>query len=297
MASETYQFWFYAGANAGADGPLSLNAANSGSAAGQPIVEADGTIDGMTAYDGAVTWDGTTYYYQGFTEDGDPIFTAAPGGNGVTLVFTNQNLDGRTVNTTQGGTYTYCFAAGSLIATPEGETRVEHLRIGDMVRTVDGALTPVKWLGHQRLSRYRHGVHGQPVRIRAGALGNGLPHSDLVVTADHGMVLDGYVINASALVNGDTIAFVPLEEMGGDSIVYHVETETHSVILANGAPAETFIDVAGRRGFDNYDEYLSLYGAERIIPALPQPRISAARHLPPAIRQRLGCQPRGLGVG
>jgi hypothetical protein len=54
------------------------------------------------------------------------------------------------------------------------------------------------------------------------------------VTADHGMVIDGLVINASTLVNGDTIDFVPISELDDSFTVYHVETVAHDVILANG---------------------------------------------------------------
>ena len=184
--------------------------------------------------------------------------------------------------------FTACFAAGSLIATPDGERTVEDLGIGDSILTAGGRTVPVKWVGRQTVWKLRHRARSQPVRIRAGALGGGLPHRDLTVTADHGMVLDGYVINASALVNHDTINFVPLAELGDVFTVYHIETEAHDVILANGTPAETFIDYAGRAAFDNHDEYLSLYGADRIIAEMPQPRISSARHVPQVIRQRLG---------
>src|SRR6056297_171901 len=128
----------------------------------------------------------------------------------------------------------------------------------------------------------------EPVRIRAGALGRGCPHADLVVSANHGMIVDGFVIDAAALVNGGSIAFVPVEELPHTFTWHHVETEEHDVILANGAPAETFIDYLGRRAFDNHDEYLSLYGAERVIPEMPRPRISARRLVPAAIRARLG---------
>ena len=69
---------------------------------------------------------------------------------------------------------------------------------------------------------------------------------------------------------------------------YHVEAEDHDVILANGAPAETFIDYLGRKAFDNYDEYVALYGAERIIPEMARPRISSRRLVPEAIKARLG---------
>ena len=180
-----------------------------------------------------------------------------------------------------------CFAAGSMIATPTGEAAVETLSIGDLVTTTGGGTTPVLWVGHHKLPRVLLNARMLPVRIQAAALGNGLPHSDLTVTADHGMVIDGLVINAAALVNNDTIDFMPMAEMKDQMTVYHIETEAHDVILANGAPSETFIDYADRKGFDNYDEYLSLYGADRLIPEMDTPRISSARDVPQTIKDRL----------
>ncbi|WP_421907045.1 Hint domain-containing protein [Mameliella sp.] len=181
-----------------------------------------------------------------------------------------------------------CFLPGTRIKTPQGDAAVECLKIGDLIATADGRQVPVKWIGRQTVRPLLSRQGAQPVRIRAGALGDGLPNADLTVTADHGMVLDGHVINASALVNGTTIDFVPLAELEDSFTVYHVETENHDVILANGAPAETFIDYRDRRAFDNFDEYLDLYGCERIIPEMPAPRISSARHLPMDTRVRLG---------
>ncbi|MEY8838241.1 hypothetical protein AB9K41_04260, partial [Cribrihabitans sp. XS_ASV171] len=70
--------------------------------------------------------------------------------------------------------------------------------------------------------------------------------------------------------------------------VYHVETDNHDLILAEGVPAETFIDYLGRQAFDNYREYVALYGVERSIPEMPRPRISTRRLVPDAIRERLG---------
>jgi len=109
---------------------------------------------------------------------------------------------------------------------------------------------------------------------------------DLVLTADHALLIDGLLVNAGALVNGTSIDYVPLSELGESYTVYHVETENHDVILAEGAPAETFIDYAGRQAFDNYGEYVALYGEERIIPEMAYPRVSSARMLPSAMRRR-----------
>lgn len=112
-----------------------------------------------------------------------------------------------------------------------------------------------------------------------GALGHGLPLRDLVVTGDHGMVLDGRLVNASALVDGAGIRWVLARALPVRITWYHVETETHPVILAEGAPAKIFIGFRGRRAFDNFDEYFALYGAKRIIREMPLPRILARRLL------------------
>ena len=116
-----------------------------------------------------------------------------------------------------------------------------------------------------------------------------LPHSNLTVTADHALLVDGALCEAGALVNGTTITRVPLSEFGDSYKVYHVETETHEIILANGAPAETFIDNVSRRAFDNFSEFMEIYGEDPPeMQELPHPRASSARHLPAGIKNRLG---------
>ena len=178
-----------------------------------------------------------------------------------------------------------CFAVGTMIATARGEVAVEKLAIGDNVMLGDGSEVSIKWIGRQSISKLFGGAGAQIVRIAAGTIGN---HSDLCVTADHGMIVDGLIINASALVNGGTIAFVPPAELDDKFTVFHIETENHDVILANGAAAETFVDAVGRTAFDNYQEYLDLYGVERIIPEMDLFRISSQRLLPNPISNRLG---------
>ncbi|MGI3186293.1 Hint domain-containing protein [Nioella aestuarii] len=118
-------------------------------------------------------------------------------------------------------------------------------------------------------------------------MGIGLPQTDLTVTADHGMLVDGVICHAGALVNGTTITRVPLAEMGETYTVYHIETEDHEIILANGAPAETFIDNVSRRVFDNYAEFEALYGDVPEMEELPYPRAMSARQVPGHVRKRL----------
>ena len=82
----------------------------------------------------------------------------------------------------------------------------------------------------------------------------------------------------------------PVTDLPDRITYYHTETEDHDVIFANGAPSETFIDAVGRTAFDNYQEYIDLYGADRIIPEMDRIRISSHRMVPAAIKARLGCK-------
>ena len=265
----------------------------------------DGTSDGITviednAADGrAGDPDQGSMSFQGFTSNGEPIFffpSSQSFFNGFRIYSDTLYPSGTTIGSTANGVYMYCFAPDTMIATPDGETRVDALAIGDRVQTADGRDVPVKWIGKQTIYPGYMGAKSEPVRVKAGAFGSGVPHSDLVLTADHGLILDDLVINAGALVNGTSIQFVPASELPNPMIVYHVETENHDMILANGAVAETFLDVTDRKSFDNHGEYLDLYGIERIIPEMPYPRISSARLVPASIRQRLGISDHAISL-
>lgn len=236
---------------------------------------------------GDITYDGITFYLA----NGDRVFTPTDGKiiEPGTFVWSSAEAGEGPVNVTL--LSPPCFTAGTLIATPAGPRNVEDLVTGDTILTADGASTTVLWLGRKTCVRLSYGTAMAPVRIRAGALGRGLPTTDLTVTADHGMVFDDMVINASALVNGDTIDFVPLADLPRQITYYHIETQNHDVILANGSPTETFVDYVGRTAFDNYDDYLRMYGSERIIPEMNRIRISSRRLLPEAMRTRLGLVP------
>ncbi len=181
-----------------------------------------------------------------------------------------------------------CFAEGTRIATPTGETAVELLSPGDMIRTADGRDVPVRWVGYQDVSTlFMDTDRLRLVRIAPHALGPDMPTQELRVTADHAILLDGCLITAGVLVNGSTIDFVPLQELGTGYRIYHVELETHDVLLAEGAPTESFVDTLPRSTFGNYDDYLATYGCDQPITRMSLPRISAARMVPPAIRARL----------
>jgi hypothetical protein len=142
-----------------------------------------------------------------------------------------------------------CFAAGSRILTQHGEVAVEDLQPGDRVVTARGALAAVRWLGRRRIDIRRHPRPAAfwPVRVRPGAFGGGAPHTDLFLSPDHAVFIDGVLIPIRYLVNGKTIAQEPR-----DSVTYwHVELARHDVILAEGLPCETYLDTGNRAAFIN----------------------------------------------
>lgn len=175
-----------------------------------------------------------------------------------------------------------CFLSGTAIATEAGETLVEALKPGDLVRTADGRLEKVVWLGEMQIdTQLMHPARVNPVRISAGALGGGLPKRNLYLSSDHAIEIDGILYNAGALINGHTIYQVAQMPKEGFTY-YHVETEAHELLLAEGVASESFIDYAGRASFSNADEV-----TDRVIPEMALQRISTARLVPGALKARL----------
>ncbi len=184
-----------------------------------------------------------------------------------------------------------CYVTGTRIRTETGERPVETLAIGDRVVTLSGALRPIRWIGHRSYrgrflaARLDH----MPVRIAAGALADGIPARDLYVSPKHAMFIDGVLVPAAALVNGASIAHV----RAADEIGYwHVELETHDVLLAEGAPSESFIDDDSRAIFHNAGDYAVRYPGTRHAPAVYcAPRVEQGAELE-VIRTRLAARSR-----
>jgi len=166
-----------------------------------------------------------------------------------------QDLPAQTVVTDN---FMACYAAGTHLATAAGETRVEALRVGDLVRTASGALRPIIWIGHRAYDGSRVAGNSRllPVVIRAGALADRIPHRDLSVSPDHALLIDGVLIQASLLVNGASI-----RQLSAVSRLqyFHIELASHDILLAEGAPAESYLDTGNRISFANGPAWLDTH--------------------------------------
>jgi hypothetical protein len=164
-----------------------------------------------------------------------------------------------------------CLLRGTAIATPAGEVRIEDLRIGDLVETAGGGAAPIKWIGRQTFRRAGPAWNKDvlPIRIAPFALDERTPRRALYLTAGHGLLLDGVLIKAVDLVNETSIA--PALPAPADSIEYfQIMLDRHDVVLAEGAPVETFLlEAENYEAFANFAEFARLYPADRHVAMTP----------------------------
>ena len=179
-----------------------------------------------------------------------------------------------------------CFAPGTHIRTPAGETLVEALNPGDLVIVSDGRARPVRWLGRQTVStRFGNPMRVRPIRIRAGALAENVPCRDLLVSPDHALFVEDTLVQAGALVND--ISIVRENRVPECFTYYHIELDEHALVLAENTLAESFVDNVDRLRFDNWDEHEALYPHGKPIAEMPYPRAKSHRQVPPRLRARL----------
>jgi hypothetical protein len=142
-----------------------------------------------------------------------------------------------------------CFAAGTRLATPRGSILVERLREGDMLLTVSGKPRPVQWIGRRTLDCTRHisPERVKPIRIAAHAFGENRPSRALLLSPDHSVFVEDVLIPAKHLVNGTTVTQIDVRTV----TYYHIELPVHDVLLAEGLPAESYLETGGRFAFQN----------------------------------------------
>ncbi|WP_181318319.1 Hint domain-containing protein [Pseudogemmobacter blasticus] len=142
-----------------------------------------------------------------------------------------------------------CFTRGTMIETARGDVAIEDLRRGDLVRTADHGLQPIRWIGSRRLAAGDLAANPKlrPIRIRAGALGRGLPLQDVVVSPQHRVLVSSKVAERMfgerevlvparhlLLINGIDVA----EEMAAVEY-FHILFDRHQIVFAAGAPMES----------------------------------------------------------
>ncbi len=235
-----------AGGNAGFTGSMAQTkgaGGTGGNAAGAVYVEAGATVGTASAIT-ATSVSGT-----GGTGGG-----AAPDGGSGGAAGTGSPVSNNATIQSAAATATACYCTGVLIRVvrdgAEVDVAVERLVVGDLAVTSTGARRPIRWIGSRVTPCRAHPRPHEvlPVRVAAHAFGAGRPARDLLVSPGHALCLDllgEVLVPAATLVNGTTIT---REDV--DSVTYwHVELDSHDVLLAENTGAESYLDVGNRAFF------------------------------------------------
>lgn len=144
---------------------------------------------------------------------------------------------------------TVCFAAGTMIRTADGLVPIEHLHVGAMVTTMDHGEQPIRWMGSRTLTLTELMLKPKlkPVRISAGALGDGLPCCDLIVSPQHRVMVRSTI---ATRMFGMAEVLIPAHKLTGTlgisviddatQVTYlHLLLDRHEILFSNGAATES----------------------------------------------------------
>lgn len=174
-------------------------------------------------------------------------FLLVPGPSGTAFTVSDLHVSGDGAQGIDITSTQPCYCAGTHIRTPTGEVAIEDLRPGDLVLTArsrGAAPQPVGWIGRRTVDCATHPRPWDvlPVRVQAHAFGQGRPRRDLWLSPDHAIFMDGVLIPIRYLVNGASLA----QQQVARVTYYHLELPRHDIVLAEGLPAESFLDAGNR---------------------------------------------------
>ena len=155
-----------------------------------------------------------------------------------------------------------------MLATDQRDRPIEQFQVGDLIKVYDwrsnsSFYRPVVWIGKQRVDINRSlpdDSAGYPVRILANAFSTGLPYKDLLVTAEHCMFFNGSFVPVRMLINGRSIFY---DKSFTAYDYYHIETQDHSVIIADGTLTESYLNTGNHASFQQEGKVVSLPNQSR----------------------------------
>ena len=182
-----------------------------------------------------------------------------------------------------------CFARGTLIKTPAGEVRVEDLTAGDDVLTMDTGPQKIRWIGSTQRDSIDLAANPKlrPVRITAGALGDGLPAQDLLVSRQHRFLVRSAIAQRMFETSEVLLPAIKLIDLDGidiaedvDSVEYfHILFDRHEIVCSNGAWSESLF--TGPEALQAVPS-ASAQEIKKLFPEICEPDYepASARHIP-----------------
>jgi hypothetical protein len=138
-----------------------------------------------------------------------------------------------------------CFTAGTRIDTPYGPRKVEDLRAGDAVVTLDHGAQPLLWTGgsDHDATELADGDRLRPVRIPRDAFGPGRPARDTLVSPQHRLLVQDWRAQlhfGCREVLAPAKALFAAAPVDGPVRYIHLLFARHEIVMANGMPMESF---------------------------------------------------------
>jgi hypothetical protein len=142
-----------------------------------------------------------------------------------------------------------CFGRGTKIMTPSGPILIEHIKPGQIVCNANGAQNPVRWSNSRVLDAIdlAQNPNLKPILIPAGALGNSIPDSDLIVSPQHRILLRSKIVRRVFGVDEVLVAAKKLIGYAGIKVLddakdveyFHLAFDKHEIVISNGAESES----------------------------------------------------------
>jgi len=233
------------------------------------------------------------FFGDGFDSPVSSITFDTIGGNSATVFLGDgSNIDGANVNPPPP-----CFVSGTLICSARGLVPVQEIRQGDLIQTIDNGMRSVRWIGKRCVlgSELHANPKFRPIRIKANALGNGQPYSDLLVSPQHRVLIRSKIAQRMFGAEEVLLPAIKLTDHDGIELVndltevtyFHFMFDTHEIVFSNGAATESFypgkqalrsVGEASRNEiFQLFPELMSL--GNRMHPARPFALPGRARKL------------------
>lgn len=232
------------------------------SADNYPFLITDPTAGSSTIYEGIALYNDTTGTLTQFYDIGGGGSITATNGPAAGVTSTNVPVptgpnsatytpqwnqpDPTTLvyeNVSSGDAGVLCFAKGMRIRTPDGQRRVEALKVGDLVNTVDHGPQPIRWIGARTVDADETLA---PIRFEPGAMGlrNTRP---LIVSPQHRLLMRStmaelyfgttdVLVPAKFFVNGRDV----VRQVGGQVSYYHLMFDDHELIWSENCQTESF---------------------------------------------------------
>lgn len=144
---------------------------------------------------------------------------------------------------------TPCLTRGTLIQTASGLCAIETLKTGDAVTLFDAGQAQIRWIGSRAYgpSELKAKPKLLPIRVMAGALGEGLPKRDMLVSRQHRMLVRSKIAmrmfgSLEVLIAANKLTHIPgifVDQSVTTVEYFHLLFDKHQVILAEGAPTES----------------------------------------------------------